>query len=104
TTATPLTNSHTLSLHDALPIFAFHVKGANQLWRRTESGHFVPEQQLVTRRGFALTGERAPGNMIETTTGLWLNASTVRVIGPRRSEEHTSELQSRENLVCRLLL
>src|SRR5690606_41071083 len=23
---------------------------------------------------------------------------------PRRSEEHTSELQSRENLVCRLLL
>lgn len=67
-----------------LPV-AFHVKGANQLWRRTESGHFVPEQQLVTRRGFALTGERAPGNMIETTTGLWLNASTVRVIGPRDS-------------------
>src|SRR5436309_10716498 len=27
----------------------------------------------------------------------------IRVIG-RRSEEHTSELQSRENLVCRLLL
>src|SRR5690606_39737801 len=24
--------------------------------------------------------------------------------GPGRSEEHTSELQSRENLVCRLLL
>src|SRR5690606_40729255 len=24
--------------------------------------------------------------------------------GPQRSEEHTSELQSRENLVCRLLL
>src|SRR5436309_15224136 len=24
--------------------------------------------------------------------------------GPERSEEHTSELQSRENLVCRLLL
>src|SRR5690606_40039368 len=28
------------------------------------------------------------------TTGTW----------PARSEEHTSELQSRENLVCRLLL
>src|SRR5271165_7537348 len=25
-------------------------------------------------------------------------------LGSRRSEEHTSELQSRENLVCRLLL
>src|SRR5690606_39960631 len=28
----------------------------------------------------------------------------ARVAGRRRSEEHTSELQSRENLVCRLLL
>src|SRR5690606_40486827 len=27
-----------------------------------------------------------------------------RSIGRKRSEEHTSELQSRENLVCRLLL
>src|SRR5690606_40111124 len=27
-----------------------------------------------------------------------------RLIGSLRSEEHTSELQSRENLVCRLLL
>src|SRR5690606_41445908 len=26
------------------------------------------------------------------------------VVGDERSEEHTSELQSRENLVCRLLL
>src|SRR2546430_13499183 len=27
-----------------------------------------------------------------------------RRVGPRRSEEHTSELQSQSNLVCRLLL
>src|SRR5690606_41311654 len=27
-----------------------------------------------------------------------------QAVGPLRSEEHTSELQSRENLVCRLLL
>src|SRR5436309_12481664 len=27
-----------------------------------------------------------------------------KAFGERRSEEHTSELQSRENLVCRLLL
>src|SRR5690606_41992544 len=35
----------------------------------------------------------------------WLRGS-MREIGSRsgRSEEHTSELQSRENLVCRLLL
>src|SRR5690606_40786747 len=30
--------------------------------------------------------------------------SPAAVHGPARSEEHTSELQSRENLVCRLLL
>src|SRR5690606_39939023 len=30
--------------------------------------------------------------------------STVRATARPRSEEHTSELQSRENLVCRLLL
>src|SRR5436309_9024574 len=29
---------------------------------------------------------------------------TTKGVGPERSEEHTSELQSRENLVCRLLL
>src|SRR5207302_7149319 len=31
-------------------------------------------------------------------------AALRRVDFPQRSEEHTSELQSRENLVCRLLL
>src|SRR5690606_41345998 len=31
-------------------------------------------------------------------------ARTLRSLGVTRSEEHTSELQSRENLVCRLLL
>src|SRR2546430_4048928 len=33
------------------------------------------------------------------------NVSTIRLRGsPNRSEEHTSELQSQSNLVCRLLL
>src|SRR2546422_1909210 len=32
------------------------------------------------------------------------DAHTFRVIGHQRSEEHTSELQSRLHLVCRLLL
>src|SRR5690606_41115091 len=31
-------------------------------------------------------------------------ARSLRVFSRLRSEEHTSELQSRENLVCRLLL
>src|SRR5690606_39909032 len=32
------------------------------------------------------------------------NAGILGLNMPKRSEEHTSELQSRENLVCRLLL
>src|SRR2546430_16166370 len=31
-------------------------------------------------------------------------SSPIRFFLPRRSEEHTSELQSQSNLVCRLLL
>src|SRR5690606_40721421 len=45
---------------------------------------------------------------LDTRSGWHLHACGVRPAcastAPRRSEEHTSELQSRENLVCRLLL
>src|SRR5207302_11268061 len=39
-------------------------------------------------------------------TRILIGTSDVKLanILPKRSEEHTSELQSRENLVCRLLL
>src|SRR5438477_9871761 len=37
-------------------------------------------------------------------TGVWHPASPFRLPGHPRSEEHTSELQSHVNLVCRLLL
>src|SRR5690606_39929988 len=33
-----------------------------------------------------------------------IDSGTININPNRRSEEHTSELQSRENLVCRLLL
>src|SRR5690606_38624893 len=36
--------------------------------------------------------------------GVVVFSDQARVLAPARSEEHTSELQSRENLVCRLLL
>src|SRR5690242_21591655 len=40
----------------------------------------------------------APGEMVQTT-GVDIDSAS-----PSRSEEHTSELQSHVNLVCRLLL
>src|SRR5215475_12924937 len=41
-----------------------------------------------------------PRNVSTTPFEFW----SVAAFAPPRSEEHTSELQSRENLVCRLLL
>src|SRR5687768_17710904 len=43
-------------------------------------------------------GKRAAGFRVRDRVGLVIEAN------PRRSEEHTSELQSRLHLVCRLLL
>src|SRR2546429_6956566 len=37
-------------------------------------------------------------------TRLWSNRLAIHLHAPSRSEEHTSELQSRLHLVCRLLL
>src|SRR5690606_39750682 len=45
--------------------------------------------------------ERTPGPRCRRTAGRMTSRLDIRRV---RSEEHTSELQSRENLVCRLLL
>src|SRR5438874_13620668 len=37
-------------------------------------------------------------------TSMWPTIGTAQSAASRRSEEHTSELQSRRDLVCRLLL
>src|SRR5438046_9511588 len=73
----PTTEIYTLSLHDALPIFIFPKARAARC--RSLRLHSWP------RRSRERSG---PANRR----------------GSRRSEEHTSELQSLTNLVCRLLL
>src|SRR5690606_39872013 len=51
------------------------------------------------------TVTRDPGSAVPRITGVVSCVSSGLVMtGAARSEEHTSELQSRENLVCRLLL
>src|SRR3712207_7800966 len=47
-------------------------------------------------------GKRAPGVVVGG--GVALEALVDEVVAGIRSEEHTSELQSRQYLVCRLLL
>src|SRR5690606_39689086 len=54
------------------------------------------------KRGRELTAENL--NEFEAKFQISLKAVLVdKIVTPDRSEEHTSELQSRENLVCRLL-
>src|SRR5690349_22685821 len=76
--ATPTTEIYTLSLHDALPICA----------RRRAAGRFHQRPRRPGGEGVARAG--AHHRAREPQGG--------------RSEEHTSELQSRRDLVCRLLL
>src|SRR2546421_2403942 len=71
---TATTEIYTLSLHDALPI---SPRPARDRWRPRGSGRSA-------RRDTGRSGRRA--------------------VAAGRSEEHTSELQSRSDLVCRLLL
>src|SRR5690606_42165094 len=92
------TNTYTLSLHDALPIFSLTYWQALHLcWDRGYYGVSV----LTGLVGFWFP-------LLQIALTLWvMQAIAARRLPPdlgRRSEEHTSELQSRENLVCRLLL
>src|SRR5437870_9724287 len=85
-TATP--EIYTLSLHDALPI-SLAVRPKSSSGRA--SGVTSESSALSTLRAVM----RAPVMSASSKSG---NAQTAR------SEEHTSELQSRGHLVCRLLL
>src|SRR5947208_7997307 len=87
-TATPTTLTYTLSLHDALPISA---ASSNESGTTTESPSMITGMASFSRSTRATT---VPGGSASDPSGLV----------DRRSEEHTSELQSPDHLVCRLLL
>src|SRR5438105_5503820 len=80
------TQIYTLSLHDALPISRSRC-GSGRRIRRSPDRPGAPLRRL--RRAPPPPTHRAR----PATRGEWV-----------RSEEHTSELQSRVDLVCRLLL
>src|SRR5207247_11005457 len=84
-TATAPTEIYTLSLHDALPIFP-----------------------ATARRGRWTHHQRRQRSQLLQSEPAGAAAAQVAVRHPAgtawRSEEHTSELQSRVDLVCRLLL
>src|SRR5690348_17816596 len=81
-TDTAPTEIYTLSLHDALPI--------SSLYTQNDDGRPLSRDGPARRAGAA--GALPPGALAQGR------------VGRRRSEEHTSELQSPVHLVCRLLL
>src|SRR3712207_7809002 len=85
---TATTEIYTLSLHDALPIF-----------RPREDHGFRPRYREPP-------GARSADPRHAAVHGAGSPAAGPRRLPrrPLRSEEHTSELQSRQYLVCRLLL
>src|SRR5690606_41991279 len=92
--------TYTLSLHDALPIcnalcILFPVLGKGL-------GRQIVQWAACVADGF---GKRRVGSEL-IQTGLQCFRDLGWRVGryKNRSEEHTSELQSRENIVCRLLL
>src|SRR5690606_40462609 len=86
----------TLSLHDALPIYHRRTgRPARHSDRPAPTGSHSGTDR--GRREHAARGHRE-GQLLRGQPGHPRSGRDVR------SEEHTSELQSRENLVCRLLL
>src|SRR3712207_8471265 len=89
---TATTEIYTLSLHDALPIFLDpDPAGSHADW--------LLSPRPGGSRGMCLPGR---GGRVDSGGGgpAWGRGYT----DPCRSGEHTSELPSRQNLVCRLLL
>src|SRR5690606_42037841 len=89
---------YTLSLHDALPISALQAQGGEH----SSSVSCFFRCQCADLQGVDAPGHQRCGGIIDQPVPL--QSPQARESGRNRSEEHTSELQSRENLVCRLLL
>src|SRR3712207_8624668 len=109
---TATTEIYTLSLHDALPILATYGQALGIAFQMSDD-----IMDLVGKPG--LMGKGIGADLAEGTMTLPVifalregDAEIIRRVlaapnpSPEllRSEEHTSELQSRQYLVCRLLL
>src|SRR5690606_42068417 len=100
----PTTDVDTLSLHDALPICAAGVAQRHATWQPGSAGERAVARDL---RNDGVADAGRPGGLSVPRGEELLAADRIRPRARRaragwRSEEHTSELQSRENLVCRL--
>src|SRR5690606_40185837 len=91
----------TLSLHDALPICGQTSGTQNPANKTPKPGQKPAQKPKSSGQGGSANGKATPNKTPAASGGA---AASGKKKSGRRSEEHTSELQSRENLVCRLLL
>src|SRR5207302_9704007 len=89
------TPTSTLSLHDALPI-SLTFTGQGGVGFERSARITVPDLHAIVEK--ATEGRIVPKDFVPSPV------AHPHCYSISRSEEHTSELQSRENLVCRLLL
>src|SRR5207244_12599997 len=88
---------YALSLHDALPI-SFTITPRPVLWGA--ESRWLSQLLFIIHLLFASLLLPSAGNSTTTTSPSINQLSNSQ----KRSEEHTSELQSPDHLVCRLLL
>src|SRR5690606_41714306 len=93
-----------LSLHDALPIWRTGDNPSGS--RRPDASESRPSRPIPDRprwrREMKSKAADSP-SLIAAAVASVLAGPAIAQEGDSRSEEHTSELQSREKLVCRLL-
>src|SRR5258708_39868657 len=90
---TATTEIYTLSLHDALPIWTAHGHRRAAVPRHRRGAHCAPGTYSI--------GEHRKHGQCRRG---WPDRGADSCAAVQRSEEHTSELQSPDHLVCRLLL
>src|SRR5690606_42017936 len=97
---TPRPQTCALCLHDALPISARRAVTAFTTWSRWAHRPAIVRNRSSSASSVKPNASQNLANIgsVATPTKTWPSSAS------KRSEEHTSELQSRENLVCRLLL
>src|SRR5207249_9009951 len=102
--AFPTTHFSPLSLHDALPIFLDFGFIGNRLSSNSQFNFFNPN--ISTTLNFVVTQPLLQGRRnLQFRTPLMIARTQLLITSEQseaRSEEHTSELQSRFDLVCRL--
>src|SRR5699024_11217690 len=86
-------------------LFRSDVRQSGDAERLRHGGHDGEQREGVRVAAEECRGHTALGNVLRPEEGSVLAEQRLRIrLHEGRSEEHTSELQSRFDLVCRLLL